>query len=269
MADYVDRFLSQERKAMQVFGEQDNARAFTAGGRGVPFTPFEYARGISAWYYQNLPTLVSQLEKSSNSGRNVAAKVLSPLLGGAIAIDGGTQIVGSVFPSSAMVQLGAEASDPDSFGGIFKDLKAKIIPRTAENLGIRDAMRTMGNASAGALVALETASVTINEAGKSCLDPASAAKFWESWGKYAGGANLAGLTPDQPSFWAGIKDEIDELPQEFKDAAEAAGGLAADALVFAGETAGRTAKGFLGSLGIVNGILAGGALWVGWKVGWI
>jgi hypothetical protein len=125
----------------------------------------------------------------------------------------------------------------------------------------------MGEGAASALVALETSKVVTNPAGTLCLDASSAARFWAGWGKYAGGANLAGISPVRPSFWGAVKNEIDELPEEFKDAAEAAGGLAADALVFAGETAGRTAKGFLGSLGIVNGILAGGALWVGWKFG--
>ena len=266
MSDYVRQFLSQESTAMGVYGEQDTARAFTTSNRGVPFTPVEYARGISGWYYQNLQSLVRQLKGSSNLGRQIAGEVLFPkLAGGIFAFASGSE-VGSVFPSSTMAKLGSETSGNVSAGAIARDIDRGVIPLTAANSGIRDAMRRMGESSAKALVAMETATIVKNEAGRDVLDPRSAAVFWEEWGRYAGSAQLAAITPDQPSFWTAIKSEVAELPEEFKDVAEAAGGLAADALVFAGETVGRTAKGFFSSLGIVNGIMIGGAVYIGWKV---
>lgn len=277
--DYVRQFLSQESKAAAVYGEQENGRAFAENNRGVPFTSFAYARGISQWYFKNLRAMVRQLEGSPNSGRQIAGEALASKL---LSIgDGSTQggvFVAGVFPSSEMVRLGTQKAITARSDVSFEDFFTKtdkvrdavmFIEPTPANLGIRDAMRTMGENSAKALVALETASAVINANGTKCLDPASSAQFWQSWRRYAAGANLAGLTPVEPDFWQGIKDEIAELPQEFKDAAEAAGGLAADALVFAGETAGRTAKGFFGSLGIVNGVIAGGAVWFGWKMGWV
>lgn len=262
--DYPSAFTDQISQAKFLYGQQDAAIA--PNRKMIPFTRDLYARAISKWYYDDLIALARTMrdQVSPNALDDGSVTFMQSVIGNAIL----SNIGGGVFLSNldSLISGGpigsAEVIAADAFPSSALVLLGERIP--SKFIALRQICDQMGRGSAKALAAMETASLVPNDEGFACLDPASAVRYWEGWRMYVNAAGSLNHPVAGVSFWNEIKQSVDDLPETAKDLAEGAGELAADALVFTGETIGRTAKGFFSELG-TDIIWVGGLAYLGWR----